>query len=147
MKHKDLVNFYLSHPCEIEEGFRAISKEFGLGNGRIDIVGIDKERNLCLVEVKTRKTSIRDELQVKHYRRIFLRLFRLLGINKTVRAIVIGPNQIKDLGKTKSINRMKHYNIKPVKGIPTSREIYGLKPLAASLPSEFKLKASNHQEF
>jgi len=146
MKHKDLVNFYLSYSCEIEEGFRAVSKEFGIGNGKIDIVGIDRDRNLCLVEVKTRKASIQDELQVKHYRSIFLNLFRLLGIDKTVRVIVIEPSRIKDLGKIKSIDRMNHYSVNPARGTPTSREIYGLKPLIASVPSESKPRLSNNRD-
>jgi len=127
MKHKDLIDFYFSHPWEIEEGFRPIFKEFGIGHGRVDIIGVDKDRNLCLVEVKTRR-SIQDENQVRHYRSSFHNLFRILGLNTAIRAIIVAPEQVKDLGKTKTIFGMEGVKIKRINDIPTSHELYGLKP-------------------
>lgn len=118
MKHKDLINFYFSNPWEIEEGFRPIFKEFSIGHGRVDIIGVDKDRNLCLVEVKTRRTFLQDENQVRRYRSSFHNLFRILGLDTPVRAIVVAPEQIKDLGKSKSIFGMEGVRIKHISGIP-----------------------------
>jgi len=127
MKHKDLVDFYFVHPEKIEKGFRTAFKELGIGHGRVDIVGVDKNRNLCVVEVKTKATSLKDEIQVRHYRSCFINLFKMLGINRAVRAIVVTPHQTKDLGTTKGFYRAAVPRTMS-RAIPTSRQIFGLKP-------------------
>ena len=125
-KHKDLVDFLFTHPEEIEKGFRSTFKEFSIGRGRVDIVGVDKDRNLCVVEVKTKAASLEDELQVRHYRSGFISLFKMLCIDRAVRAIVVTPNQTKDLGKTRGFDRAYVPKIIP-NDLPTSRQLFGLK--------------------
>jgi len=145
MKHKDLVDFYFSHPLEIEKGFRTAFKEFGIGHGRVDIVGVDKNRNLCVVEIKTRAASLKDELQVRHYRSCFINLFKMLGIDRAVRAIVVTPHQTKDLGKTKVFHRPAIPRTMP-NDIPMSRQIFGLKPQNNSISSSFLINTAQTLE-
>jgi hypothetical protein len=131
-KHRDLVDFLFTHPEEIEKGFRSAFMEFSIGRGRADIVGVDKDRNLCVVEVKTKAASLEDELQVRHYRSDFISLFKMLRIDRAVRAIIVTPYQTKDLGKTRGFDRAYIPRIIP-DDLPTSRQLFGLKQRIDSL--------------
>jgi len=125
-KHKQLLDYYFEHPEEIEEGFKSLFKEFGVGKGRVDLVGIDKNKNLCLVEIKTSdKTWQNPEKQIARYRNQLKQLLYYMRVNRSVRAIASTPSRRIDLGASS----VKHegYITKSHKGIPTSREIYGLK--------------------
>ena len=77
IKHDELVNHLMDNPDEVEEGVRIYFKEFGMGKGRVDLVGLDKEQNLVLVEVKTR-TPKRETLG-KQLRKYYVPLRKLFG--------------------------------------------------------------------
>ena len=123
MKHSEMVNHLFLHPEEVEPGIVFHYKELGLGRGRVDLVGVDAEGNLCLVEVKTRKPSISERRkQLKKYYGPLRHIFGLMNVKKKIRLFLATPEGVKNL-----------YDIKPLRsarlgvteGIPTSREIYG----------------------
>ena len=125
-KHKTMVNYFHLHPYKIEPRFRAIQKEFSLGHGRIDIIGRDKDGTLCLVEVKTRDSElIRGKRQVAKYQSQLANFLGLIGFKTKIRAIVVTPTEIVDVGTKKSTDG--YSKIKMPSDIPTSREIFGLK--------------------
>lgn len=122
-KHKQMVNNLIKHPDLIEKGVYLFYKEFGMGRGRVDLIGLDKEKNIVIVEVKTRKPDIKSrEKQLRKYYGPWKYLFGKMGIKKMIRVFLYTPKGTKFL-----------YNIKPFsgqyigtrKGLPTSSEIYG----------------------
>jgi len=124
MKHKTFVTILYQSPSRIEPKFRSVFREFSLGHGRIDIIGRDTKGTLCLVEVKTRDSEIKQaKEQVKMYQRQLVKFLSLVGIQLPIRGIAISPNRKLDVGTRKSapIPIMA----RPTE-IPTTREIYGL---------------------
>jgi len=123
-RHADAVDLYFSNPDLIEKGFKPLFKEFGAGNWRrIDILGTDQNGNLVVVEIKTGKVE-GVEKQVKKYRSGLNALFHALKLQVPIRIIIITPESQIDLGcSSVDIPRLA----KPLKGLPLSREIYGLK--------------------
>ncbi len=118
-----MIDHLFKFPEEVEEGVRLYYREFGFGKGRVDLVGIDKDGNLCIVEVKIRKPN--RKILGKQLRKYYVplrHLFGLMDLDKNIRLFLATPKGIEHL-----------YDIKPskpdytgsVKGIPTSREIYG----------------------
>jgi RecB family endonuclease NucS len=109
---REMVDFYCKHPGLIEDGFKPIFREFGAAGvdgvrrgGRMDIFGIDKEGNLCVVEFKKddfRKKRDYPERQVYNYRLILERLIKALGLerNLKVRGIVITPKKKEEIVAT-----------------------------------------------
>ena len=52
LAEEDIYRVLLSNPDMIEQGFRVSSQQKGLGSGRADITGYDKEGRYTVVEVK-----------------------------------------------------------------------------------------------
>lgn len=126
MRHKDFVNELYSNPSKIEPAFRSIFKEFSVGHGRIDLVGKDRNGNLCLVEVKLKDKEIPSaRVQIRKYRSQLLQFLKLAGVELTIRAIVVTPAKVIDLGTRKS-KMVATVGEIPI-DFPTSREIFGLK--------------------
>lgn len=125
-KHKTIVNYFHMHPYKIESRFRSIQKEFSLGHGRIDLIGRDKDGTLCLVEVKTRDSELmQGKRQVAKYQSQLANFLGLIGVETKIRAIVVTPTEVVDVGMKKSTDA--YPKIKMPSDIPTSREIFGLK--------------------
>jgi len=124
MKHNDLVNYLFEHSNEIEDGFRCIFKEFWFSHGRIDILGVDKNKVPTTVEVKTRitnKSKLESERQARKYRFQMSEFLKAIGVSKPLRCLLWTPNGILDLGQEEPELRIETC------GIPSSREVFGLK--------------------
>ena len=145
MKHKSLVNFFCREPDKIEPRFRVLHKEFSLGKGRIDIIGRDKDGNFCVVEVKTRDSEIHSgKRQTRKYQLQLAKLLSSIGVERTIRGIVVTPTKVIDVGIAKSF--VPQPKIKMPLDIPTSREIFGLRSDMKTNPPQIeevleKLKA------
>jgi hypothetical protein len=126
MRHGAFVNELYSNPDKIEKNFRVLFKEYSVGRGRIDIIGKDKNGNLCLVEVKMRNSEINSaKNQIRRYRSQLLRLLGIISVDLTIRAIIVTPFKVVDLG-IKKVNTTHMMKELP-RDIPTSREIFGLR--------------------
>ncbi|MDH7477767.1 MAG: MmcB family DNA repair protein [Candidatus Bathyarchaeota archaeon] len=124
-KHTNMIDWYLGNPEKIEDGFKPIFKEFGVGNWkRVDILGIDKDKRLCIVEIKTGKDD-NYKKQVKKYRSALNKLFEALNLYVPIRIIIITPKGHVDLGPLHNFN--PKLQIRIPENIPTSRELFGLK--------------------
>ncbi|NIW50876.1 MAG: DUF91 domain-containing protein [Candidatus Korarchaeota archaeon] len=145
MKHKSLVNFFCREPDKIEPRFRVLQKEFSLGRGRIDIIGRDKDGNICLVEIKTHDSEIPSgKKQIRNYQSQLAKFLSLIDLEKKIRGIVVTPTKVIDVATIKSF--VPQPKIKVPLNIPTSREIFGLKSNVKTNPHEIgevleKLKA------
>lgn len=123
-KHDRTVDHYFNHPFEIEQGFKTLYREFGVGSWRrIDILGIDKNRNLCIVEIKTGKYTQPPLNQVIKYRLSLMRLFEALSQKVSIRIIIITQDKRFEVPAAETIIQPE---LPKVPGIPTSREIFGL---------------------
>lgn len=126
MRHDAFVDQLYSNPDKIEKNFRVLVKEYSVGRGRIDIIGKDKNGNLCLVEVKMRNSEINSaKNQIRRYRSQLLRLLWITSVDLAIRAIIVTPFEVVDLGikKVDIAYMMKELP----RDIPTSREIFGLR--------------------
>jgi len=82
----------------MERRFRVLQKEFSLGRGRIDIIGRDKDGNVCIVEVKTHHSEISSgEKQLRNYQSQLARFLSLIGVEKAIRGIVVTPTKVVDV--------------------------------------------------
>lgn len=125
-KHKTLVNYLHSHPFKIEPGFRSRKKEFSFGRGRIDIVGLDRNGDICLVEVKTHdKEILLGKRQIAKYQSQLADFLGLIGVERLIRGIIVTPTKAIDVGPRKSF--VAQPKVKIPLDAPTSREIFGLR--------------------
>jgi RecB family endonuclease NucS len=126
MKHDAFVNELYSNPGKIEKNFKVLFKEYSFGRGRIDIIGKDKNGNLCLVEVKMKNSEINSaKNQIRRYRSQLLRFLEIISVSLNIRAIIVTPFEVVDLG-TKKVDTAYMMQELP-RDIPTSQEIFGLR--------------------
>ena len=125
MNHKTLVRYLYSNTYKIERHLQPLLKEFSLGHGRIDIICRDINGTLCLIEVKVHDSELSlGERQVKTYQQQLLKFLSLIGIELSIRALVVTPNKVSDVGTKKSTPTLA---ISIPTEIPTSRELFGFR--------------------
>ena len=61
--HKKIIKFLFTHPDSIEDGFKVLASEIWFSSGRIDILGLDKNNQICIVEVTTTGNDKRRQLK------------------------------------------------------------------------------------
>ncbi|MDR2624459.1 MAG: endonuclease NucS [Methanobrevibacter sp.] len=64
---KDMGDMIMKHPNMIEEGFKPVNREYATEHGFIDILGKDKDGNLMVLELKSRKAGVNGVKQLKRY--------------------------------------------------------------------------------
>jgi endonuclease len=77
-------------PEIIEEGFRPSNREYSTSNGFIDVLGKDKDGNLVVLELKSRRAGINAVKQLKRY------LDDFSDHKKFVRGILVAPSVTED---------------------------------------------------
>ena len=99
MTHKEVLEYYLNHPDDIENGLRIKQKEAPILRGRIDLLAIDKHQKICFIEVVHRSHCSRAyyEGKLRSYRLQALWLVRIITKSKqetnTIRLIIVKPNK------------------------------------------------------
>ncbi|MDP3065275.1 MAG: endonuclease NucS [Methanobacteriaceae archaeon] len=63
----DLGDLIYQRPEVIEPGFRATSREYHTPQGYIDIMGKDRDGNLIIIELKSRKAGVNAVKQLRRY--------------------------------------------------------------------------------
>ena len=123
VKHTEMINHCMMYPEEIEAGLKLYYKEIGMGRGRVDLVGVDKDGNLCIIEVKTKKPKPETlGIQLQKYYAPFRLLLGLMGVTKKIRFFLVTPKEITYLY---SVTPSLPDNVGNRTKIPSSREIYG----------------------
>jgi hypothetical protein len=51
MSHKEVLEYLIENPSEIEANLRIVDKEFFIGHARADLIGMDFDRKTCFIEV------------------------------------------------------------------------------------------------
>lgn len=83
---EDMGDLIFKNPALIEEGFRPTSREYPTSNGFIDIFGKDKNGNLMILELKSRRAGINAVKQLKKY------IDDFLDHKEFVRGILVAPS-------------------------------------------------------
>jgi hypothetical protein len=63
----DMGDMIWQRPELVESGFRATSREYHTPQGYIDILGKDREGNLTILELKSRKAGVQAVKQLRRY--------------------------------------------------------------------------------
>ena len=101
MTHRQVIDFYKDNPSEIEEGMYIKEKEFPVLRGHIDLLGIDKDRRTCIIEVvhKSHYSKKHWVKKLKSYRRHALSLVSLIvrqdpeQLKKSIRLLIVKPGR------------------------------------------------------
>ena len=103
-KHDEAVQFYKLNPAFIEDGLHIIGTEISVFRGRIDLIGIDRERRLILIDVTDGHEWKQKTSQLKTYAKSIMwmgsQIFGLMQDDMPkIRLLVVKPNDyVKDLG-------------------------------------------------
>ncbi len=102
-EHNDAVKYYKENPQEVEAGLRILASEVGVFHGRIDLVGVDREKRLVLIDVDNGHDPKRKAEQLRRYRRSIQWMgTQIFGLRNAdlpeIRLLIINPNKyIKDV--------------------------------------------------
>lgn len=82
----DMGNLIMENPELIEDGFRPTSREYSVESGFIDILGKDKEGNLMILELKSRRAGVNAVKQLSRY------IDHFQDHKKKVRGVLVAPS-------------------------------------------------------
>lgn len=70
LSHREILDYYSENPDEIEKDFVVLIKDLPVFRSRIDIVGRDTQKNVCLVKVvhKSKKQYVEWVKQLQKHR-------------------------------------------------------------------------------
>jgi hypothetical protein len=94
--HDDAVRYYKDNP--VETGLRVLASEVGVFHGRIDLVGVDRERRLVLIDVDNGHDPKRKTEQLRRYKRSIQWMgTHLFGLRPEdmpeIRLLIVNPNK------------------------------------------------------
>ncbi len=88
----EIRDYLYEHPEEIEEGFKPLSKEKPIGEGYVDILGVDKDNRLVVIEIK-RVNAGTDAVRQLHR---YVETIHRENPNVEVRGVLMAPSISKD---------------------------------------------------
>lgn len=98
MTHEQAIDYYFNNPNLIEDGLKIKQKEVTILRGRIDLLGIDKNRKICFIEIihKSHYDRAYYEKKIKAYRSHILTLINLVlgnsdDLRDKIRLLLIEP--------------------------------------------------------
>ncbi len=103
----DMGDMIFSNPEIIEEGFRPTSREYSVESGFIDILGKDKEGNLVILELKSRRAGVNAVKQLERYVKQFE------DHKKLVRGILVAPSLTEEALELLVERKMEFVSLEP----------------------------------
>jgi endonuclease len=113
----DMVEMIFKNPEIIEDGFRPTSREYYTTEGFVDIVGKDRNGNLTLLELKSRRAGVNAVKQLKRYLKCFS------DHKNFVRGILVAPSITEDAHSLLEENIMEFKSLKPPKELKKEKNI------------------------
>lgn len=104
---EDMGDLIFENPEIIEEGFRPTSREYSTDNGFIDILGKDKDGNLMILELKSRRAGVNAVKQLQKYLKCFAE------DKKSVRGILVAPSLTEDALELLEEKEMEFISLEP----------------------------------
>jgi len=93
--HNEAIKHYKRFPEDIEQGLRILASEVGVFHGRIDLIGVDRDKNLVIIDVTTGVDWKRKVEQMRKYQKniewMGQRIFGLRQLPK-IRLLLVKPN-------------------------------------------------------
>ncbi len=108
---EDMRELIFREPHLIEKGFRPTSREYAVTNGFIDVLGKDRNGNLVIIELKSRRAGINAVKQLKRYFDDFM------DDKKFVRGILVAPSINEDALALLEKYQMEFKELEPPKEI------------------------------
>jgi RecB family endonuclease NucS len=87
---ENMRDMVFENPEIIEEGFRPVNREYSTPNGFIDVLGKDKDGNIVVLELKSRRAGINAVKQLKRYMDCFC------DHKEFVRGLLVAPSVTDD---------------------------------------------------
>jgi len=103
----DMGNLIFDNPELIEEGFRPTSREYSVESGFIDIMGKDKNGNLVILELKSRRAGVNAVKQLERYIKHFE------DHKKIVRGILVAPSLTDEALELLSEKKLEFISLEP----------------------------------
>lgn len=103
----DMGDMIFSDPEIIEEGFRPTSREYSVESGFIDIMGKDKDGNLVILELKSRRAGVNAVKQLERYIKQFE------DHKKLVRGILVAPSLTDEALELLEERKMEFVSLEP----------------------------------
>lgn len=104
---EDMRDMIMARPGIVEEGFRPTAREYSTNTGFIDILGKDKNDNLMVLELKSRRAGVNAVKQLKRY------LDSFVDHKKLVRGILVAPSVTEDALELLEENGMEFLALEP----------------------------------
>jgi hypothetical protein len=97
-EHGDAVIYYKENPSTLEEGLKILASEVGIFHGRIDLIGVDRNKNLVLIDVDNGHDPRRKEKQLKRYKKSIQWMgTNIFGLRPRdypdIRLLIVNPNK------------------------------------------------------
>ena len=104
---EDMGDMIFKNPNLIEEGFRPTSREYSTEKGFIDILGKDKQGNVMVLELKSRRAGVNAVKQLRRYMKSFS------DHKNLVRGILVAPSVTDDALELLEEDRLEFISLKP----------------------------------
>lgn len=114
---EDMRQMIFENPELIEDGFRPTSREYSVPEGFIDVLGKDKNGNLMVLELKSRRAGVNAVKQLKKYLEDFA------DHKEFVRGILVAPSLTEDAHDLLQKYQMEFKALEPPKEIINSRNM------------------------
>lgn len=103
----DMGDMIFEKPLLIEKGFRPTSREYSVESGFIDILGKDKDGNLVILELKSRRAGVNAVKQLLRYVKHFD------DHKRRVRGILVAPSVTGEADELLSENGLEFIYMEP----------------------------------
>lgn len=114
---EDMRNMIMEDPELIEKGFRPTSKEYQVSAGFIDILGKDKDGNLVVLELKSRRAGVNAVKQLKRYMGDFA------DHKEFVRGILVAPSVTEEAQMLLEEYKMEFKALEPPKELTGAKSV------------------------
>ncbi len=114
---ENMREMVFENPEIIEEGFRPVNREYMTSNGFIDVLGKDKEGNLVVLELKSRRAGINAVKQLKRYMDSFS------DHKEFVRGVLVAPSVTDDASELLDEYELEFKSMEPPREFGTDKNL------------------------
>jgi RecB family endonuclease NucS len=114
---EDMRNMIMEDPELIEKGFRPTSKEYQVSTGFVDVLGKDKDGNLLVLELKSRRAGTNAVKQLKRYMEDFA------DHKEFVRGMLVAPSITEEARGLLEEYQMEFKALEPPKELKSAKSV------------------------
>ena len=114
---ENMREMVFENPEIIEEGFRPVNREYMTPNGFLDVLGKDKEGNLVVLELKSRRAGINAVKQLKRYMDSFS------DHKEFVRGVLVAPSVTDDASELLDEYELEFKSMEPPRDFGTDKNL------------------------